>query len=239
MKDEFINRLGMFTAAANTLNEPAHKEIWFGHEPEIFALKVAAATQAVQDLKTFCQKQERSLHGVTLNKEREGEEAVAVAFRISGFLVEYFRDAENETDAEAVNLALSDFRRLRDQQAVGKLREVRDLAKGLVENTDPLIVTTAAQYGITAAALASLHKEVEEYAAAVEAPQTSIGQRAQLSKQMRDRFNAVEAKLASLDRLILAFEGTPEGRAFISNYQAARIVRDAGAGPHTATTPTP
>jgi hypothetical protein len=49
----------------------------------------------------------------------------------------------------------------------------------------------------------------------------------------------VEAKFASLDCLVLQFKTTEAGRALIAAYQAARVVRDAGAGPSPGPTPPP
>jgi len=48
---------------------------------------------------------------------------------------------------------------------------------------------------------------------------------------LRTRFNAVEAKFKIIDRLVLQFGTTATGLAMVSAYQAARVVRDLGAGP--------
>lgn len=239
MQDEFTNRLAMFNAAKETLFVPAHKAVWFDKKPEIFALKVARAMQALDELTLFCRQQSSVISGVTQDKTREEREAIEVAFTLAGLLVEYYRDNNDETNAAKVDMPLSALRRLRDLEAVNKLREVHDLGKSLVENSDPAIVTAAAQYDITTERLTSVHEEVEEFAEIVAAPQASISQRAALTKQLRDRFNAVEAKFASLDNLILAFNNTPEGRALIAAYQASRIVRDSGGSPGTPNTNTP
>ena len=240
MQDVFINRLGMFNTTLDTLNEAGHKAVWFQQAPVIFTTKVAQAKQAVTDLEAFCRQQSSAIGGVTQDKAREEKEAVDVAYPLARLLVEWFRDHNDETNAAKVNLALSDFRRLRDQAAVNKLREVRDLGKSLTTNQDAQTVTDAATYGITAAVVQAVDKEVEEYAAVLNAPSASISQRAALSTQMRDRFNAVEDKFASLDNLIHGFNTTPQGRALIASYQASRIVRDHGHSPaHTTTPATP
>ncbi len=235
MQDKFTNRLVMFNAAKTTLNEPQFKGVWFEQEPEMFATKVAQMTQALTDLELFYQRQGSAITGVTQNKTREEREAVAVAYAVAGFLVEYFEEAGDETNAAKVRFSLHDLRRLRDPEAVAKMREVRNLTRGLVENVDPVIVTKAAKYGITEARLTSVHKEVEEFAAVVAAPQSSISQRAALTKQMRDRFNAVEALFVSLDRLVLNFDDSAAGLALIAAYQASRVIHDAGHGPSSAT----
>lgn len=235
MQDEFTNRLVMFKAAKTTLNEPQFKGVWFGQEPEMVGNKVLQATQALADLELFYRRQNSAITGVTQNKAREEREAVTVAYTMAGFLVEYFEAAGDENNAAKVRFSLHDLRRLRDEEAIAKMREVRDLTRNLVENDDSAIATAAAKYGITEARFLAVHKEVEEFAAVIAAPQASIAQRAALTKQLRDRFNAVEALFVSLDRLILAFDDTEAGRALIAAYQASRVIRKAGHSPDNAT----
>ena len=80
---------------------------------------------------------------------------------------------------------------------------------------------------------------MEEYAAVLSAPQTSIADRKALTQQMRDRFNVVETLFAVLDDMILQFGAPAAGRALIAAHKAARIVRDLGAGPSPTPPPTP
>ena len=56
---------------------------------------------------------------------------------------------------------------------------------------------------------------------------------------MRERFNAVEALFVTLDDVILQFGKTEAGRDLIAAHQAARIIRDLGAGPGQPPTPPP
>ncbi len=49
-----------------------------------------------------------------------------------------------------------------------------------------------------------------------------------MTAQLRERFNAVEAQSKVLDRLILHFRRTPEGREWVAAYQAVRVIRDLG-----------
>ena len=143
-------------------------------------------------------------------------------------LVTWFRDQGDETNAAKLDLSESAWRRLRDEQLLEKGRLVRDLGQGVVGGAK---AAQAAEYGITAASVGSVDKEVEEYGKVVSAPQASIADRKSLTGQMRTKFNAVEAKFVALDDLILQFNATAAGRALIAAYQVARIVRDLGVGP--------
>lgn len=154
----------------------------------------------------------------------------AVAHPLARALVTWFRDQADGTNAAKVDLQESGWRRLHDQQQVEQGRLVRDLAQAVVAGPK---AADAADYGITAAAVTAVNKEVEEYAAVVSAPQVSIADRKSLTEQMRERFNAVEAKFVGLDDMILQFGNTAAGRALIASHQSARIIRDLGAGPGT------
>ena len=236
MKDEFTNRIGMVDTSLLNLSKPANKTVWFGNQPVVFTAKVAAATQAVVELRAFCLRQGTDITGAALDKEREGKEAVAVTFPLARALVTWFRDQADETNAAKVDLPVSGWNRLRDQQQVDMLRLVRDLTQGVVSG---MKAAQAVDYGITAAAVTAANKEVEEYAAVVSAPQASIADRKSLTQALRDKFSAVEAKFASLDDMILQFGTTVAGRELIASHQAARIIRDLGVGPGPAAPPPP
>ena len=236
MRDEFTNRLGMYDTTLGNLNKPGNKAVWFQQLPVVFTAKVAGAGAGVEDLRDFCRKQQTAITGAALDKEREGKEAIEVAHTLGRALVTWFRDQADETNAAKVDLSESAWRRLRDQVLVDTGRLVRELAQGVVAGSK---APQAVDYGITAAAVASVNKEVEEYAGVVSAPQTSIADRKGLTQQMRDRFNAVEALFAVLDDMILQFGATAAGRALIASHKAARIVRDLGAGPSPTPPPTP
>ena len=109
--------------------------------------------------------------------------------------------------------------------SLARARALQSLAQ--VAADDP----ATASYGITAAAVAQLAKEADDYEAIVGGPAAAIAERKALTESLRERFNAVEAKFEELDDLILGFDGTAAGWALIAAYQAARIVRDAGRGP--------
>lgn len=234
MKNELTNRLGMFDTSLGNLNTPVHKLIWNGQAPLVFTTKVADAVTAVAGLREFCRKQGIDITGAALDKEREGKEAVVVAHKLARALVTWFRDQADETNAAKVDFPESGWRRLRDQIMVDTGRLVRDLAQGVVAGPD---AAEALTYGITAAAVASVNKEVEEYAAVVSAPQVSIADRKGLTEQLRIKFNEVELKFVGLDDMILQFGDGAAGQNFVAAHKAARIVRDLGGGGSSPTPP--
>ena len=238
MKDEFTNRLGMFDTTLLNLNKAANRAVWFQQPPVVFTTKVAAAADAVVELRKFCLKQQTAITGAALDKEREEKEALQVAHKLGRALVTWFHDHGDETNAAKVELSESAWRRNGggvDIVRVG-LRLVGNLAQEIVAGPN---ATEANTYNINAAAVASVNKEVEEFAAVVSAPQLSIAERAALTNQMRARFNAVELLFVALDDMILQFDTTAAGQALIASHKAARIIRDSGGGSGGPDEPTP
>jgi hypothetical protein len=218
----------MFQTTLTTLNSATNKPVWFQQPPVGFTSEVAVATQAVADLEKFCQAQETRTTGSAQDKDREEIEMEDAAHALGRALVSWFRKQGNETDAAKVDLSLTAWRRLRDQSVLEKARLAHSLAQGVTAGGQ---AAAAAEYGITAAAVQALGKEIDDYAKVIAAPQSAIGGRKSLTLQMRARFNAVEAGFATLDDLILQFNKTAAGRALIAAYQASRVVRDLGHGP--------
>jgi len=174
--------------------------------------------------------------GAAADKDREEEELETAAHRLGCILAVWFRDQNDETSAAQVERSLSAWRRLRDQSLLDQARICRDLAQSVVSGP---AAATAATYGITAAAVTTLTAEIDDYAAVITAPQQSIAARKAVTAQLRDRYNAVEARFEALDCLIPQFTTTEAGRQLIAAYQTSRVIRDLGGGPAPTPTPTP
>ena len=239
MQDEFVNRLGMFRTALGTLNRPEYKTVWENQPPAIFATKVETVGQAVEDLAEFGRQQETATAGATAQKEIEEAELEQEAYVFGGVLAIWLRDQGDEENAAKVDLTLSGWRRLRDQQLLEKARLVHQLGEGVTTGPD---AETAGAYGITTEALEKLKKETADYDTVITAPQQAIAERKARTGQLRQRFNAVESQFQVLDRLIELFRATPEGRDMIAAWQASRVIRDLGHGASSqpaAESPTP
>ena len=227
MRDEFVNRLAMFQTCLGTLNSAEHKPVWFQQPPLIFSTKVEQAAQAVADLEAFARQQEADTTGTTQDKQREEAELEEAAHLFGSTLAIWFGDQDDQANAAQVDLPPSGWGALRDQQLLEKARLARDLGQSVVDGAQ---AEEAAAYGISAEEVARLSKEIDDYAAAITAPQQSIAQRRAITAQLRDRFNAVARQFDALDKLILHFGRTAGGRALIATYQASRIIHDRGRG---------
>ena len=225
MKDSFVNRLAMFQTCLRTLNSPEHKTVWFEQRPVIFTTKVRQATEAVAELEELGRKQEADTKGAAQDKQREEAEMVDAAHVFGSTLAIWFRDQSDEQDAAQVDLSPSAWRALRNQQFLEKARLTRDLGQAVVAGPQ---AEEAAAYGITAEEIERLGKEIEDYANVITAPQQGIAERKARTGQLGDRFSEVSGFFDVLDKLVLQFQHTPEGRDFVAAYQTSRVVRDLG-----------
>lgn len=227
MKDEFRNRLGMFNTSLGTLHAPQHKTTWENQPPVVFTTKVGTARTAYDGLVAFTTEHSQDITGSAADKRREEDELEVAAFNLGQALLEWFTDQDDLESAAKVDRSQSAWRRLADADLVAQAKIARDLAQGVVGGPD---AATAADYGITQAEVDALTSETDDFETLISAPQQSIAGRKALTGQYRARFNEVEAKFESLDRLILRFNKTEAGRALIAAYQASRVVRDLGSG---------
>ena len=191
----------------------------------------------VGELQTAQEHQETGTTGATDEKQREQAELEDAASLLAQALVIYFTDKGQETEAGELDLARSDWDKLRDQQLLGKSQLVIDRATSLSTGATAV---EAAKYGVTPAVVTALTKERTDYDQIVNAPGVAIAVRKALTKGFRPAFSATEKKFAELDKLILQFGKTAAGKTLIADWNAARIIKNTGhAGGGTPPPPTP
>lgn len=227
MNDRLRSRLAMFKASLTVLNMTNNKPIWQNQPPTIFTKKVAATEQAVANLEADGQVQGADITGVTVDKKKEEKDLEQVCILYGGTVAMWYRDRGDEANAEKIDLNPSDWEKISEQELLDKSRLLRDLMQSIVD-TAP--AEEAAEWGITAEAVASITKESDEFDAAIADPQAVIAERKAQTAALRPKFRAVAAKFADLDRLILHFAGTEAGQAMIAAYQNARNIIDRGKG---------
>ena len=211
---------------------PEYRSIWSGN-PAIFQKKVKQAEESVADLESFALQLEATSVGATEKKKREQRELEETAYLYGSTLAIWFQDQGNEQDAAAIDISISEWRRLRNQNLLDKSRFLLQLFQQVVDGPD---AQDAVEYGISVEGMQRLSREIDDYAEVISAPQQTIANASGLRTQLGDRFNQVESYFESLDRLIHHFDQTSEGRNLISAYQASRIVVDRG---HRFTSPSP
>ena len=75
-------------------------------------------------------------------------------------------------------------------------------------------------YGIATDKVKALERDIEDFRDVLTAPKASIAVRTAHTGAMRPLFNLADAKFESLDRVILRFGDTMEGRAVIAAYRS-------------------
>ena len=204
MKDAFVNCMAMFRTSLSTLLSPEYRSVWPG-DPLISQKKVKQAEDAVADLETFTQQLEATSTGATARKQHEQRELEDAAFLFGSTLAIWFTDQGDEQNAAAVDLTISDWRKLRDQTLLEKSRFLLQLFQQVVDGPN---AQDAAEYGVNIEGLQRLSTEIDGYAEVISAPQQSIANSAGLRSQLRGRFNDVEKCFSDLDRLIHHFDQT-------------------------------
>jgi hypothetical protein len=227
MKDEFINRLDMFSRSLGVLDMAEHKPIWQNKPPIILTTKIGEARVMTNALQEAEKKQEKGTGGMTDEKDREETELEDAALTLASALVLYYNDHGQETEAGEVDLTPSEWRGLRDQQLLAKSQLVIDGAAALATGAT---AEEAAKYGITPEAVEALTKERKDYDDIVNAPGVAIAVRTALTKGFREAFNLTEAKFAEVDKLTLQLRKTDKGRALVAAWKAAREIKGPGSG---------
>lgn len=225
MNDYYLNRLNMGRKVLACLNKPDHLLLWQNQPPVKFTTKVAEAAAMLAELEALAGKQSLATNGAAADKRREEKELEDTAHALGRAVVACCRDAGDEAGAAPFDLPISGWRKLRDEILLGKARELEAKAAALAGTPG------GADYGITAASVADLKKEADDYATLIAAPDAAIGGRKALTASVRPAFAAFEAKLQEMDDLALAFRSTAAGAAFVATYFHARTINDRGSGP--------
>jgi len=236
MNDQFLNRLSMHRTVLETLLKPEHKAVWQAAPPPIFGTKVEALQTKVGKLTELVTKHQTELSGIAEQKLIEEKELEDAAHEIGSSLAAYFEDQNQHDKAAEVDLSRSGWRKLRDEQLLARAKTVSQrLGEELAGNG-----ATLAPYAMAATDKTALDKEIVDYEKIIRSPQTAIAGRRAITLSLRPHFREVSEVLSSMDKLVLRFANTEAGKAFVSAYQSARVIRESGGnpGPIETTPPT-
>lgn len=236
MIDEFANRQAMHLTVIELLDNPTHKPAWENTTPVVFTTKSLKLRTKVAALTMTIAKQEADLKGRAEQKDREETELETIAHSTGQALAGYLEDKNREAEAAEIDLSISGWRRLRDTALLAKATLLKDRLRIILDNEDPVELDT---YGLAEGDHAALTKELDDYASVIASPSGGIATRKALTVALRPAFREVSEILRSMDRLVLRFRTSPEGRAFAENWVTARVVRDLGANNPDPVPPTP
>jgi hypothetical protein len=230
MNDPLQNRLNMIGTCLTFANAADNLPIWQNQPP----LDLTDDLAALATLHATASDTAAQLAGGTTGVA-EGKDATETVLEDRAFLLaravfQHCRKTGDIATCGRVNFTKSAIQRLRDQDLLATSRDVRDTAQAKSAEPD------AAKRGITLAAIAALTTGIDAYAAVVNAPRTTIATRAALNRELTTQVAACMDHIRNVDDLILQLTG-PGAADFISGWQQARIIVDAGSGPAQPPTP--
>ena len=235
MRDEFANRQSMHLTVLNLLLKPESKAVWEGNNPVKFTEKAGIFRTKATALTGTIAEKTKIITGEAEEKDREEDELEVIAQEYGSVFAEYLNDLGREGEAAEFELSLSGWQGLRDTVLLAKATLLKTRLTAALAADAPGL----AGYGITPADLVLYTKELADYEKVIQNPSGAIATRKALTAALRPDFREVLNILLSMDRLVLRFRGTPEGKAFAANWKTARIVRDLGGNNPDPEPPTP
>jgi hypothetical protein len=224
MINEFANRQNMHLAVQRLLSSAEFKPVWLDQPPVAFTALVGQLGSKVNDLTELIASQQAATTGFAEDKAREEQELESIAHEISQALAGWFESVNRQADAARIDLSLSAWQRMRDTELIAKARLLyQDLNSALANNAAEL-----ADYGLELNDAIALAKETADLETIIASPAAAISGRKALTNTLRPKFREVGELLGRMDRLVLRFRKTADGKRFADTWQATRIIRDLG-----------
>ena len=227
MIDEFLSKLRMYAGVKTHLQLPGHQPLWLNQSPEAFTTLYGQFDTGANALGAFGDSQSTPITGATQQQNLAETALEDAAHPLARALRLLLLTQGNQTDAEAWNLTLTDWRKLQEQALLNR-------AKALATALDTA-VPAGVPYGITADKVAALNDLIEDYEGVIGAPVAARAGRKAKTAEMRPRFRTVDGILEGMDDLILQFRGSEAGDLFVASYFNARRIGGNG----SATPPAP
>lgn len=233
MNDRLTNRLNMVGTCTSLADSPEHKPVWDGQPPVAFGVELTALKTAYTAALSLGSQASSATTGAAAQKDIAETALEDATFPLARALALHFKKTGNLTDRAKVDVPISGIRRLRDQNLLALAAEIRDLANTAKTETG------ATDRGITTARITALTTAISAYETALNAPRGQIVNRSALLRELETQVAGLLDAISDLDDLIIQFGGTAAGDLFLSAWQSARNILDAGHGPGTPPAPPP
>lgn len=230
MKDEFHLKNKMIQRVDTHLRKPENESLWLDEPPRLTELVVSWETKAIA-LGILGTAQETDLSGYS-----EEQNAVEIAlenacYPLAKKLRQYYKGQGNTAKAAEWKIALSTWRRTREDALLGKANALRN-------EMTPLTIGSPApgpHYGIAAADLTAFSPLVDAYDAELAEPALAKGGRKTQTDSLRPAYHAADEDLYDIDDFIEALRAKSEAhRVFVETYFNIRAIggggSDGGAG---------
>ena len=225
MKDRITNQLNMVSASLAVADRPEHQAVWNGNPPLDFGADLSPIRGMYQGILTAAATAYAATTGTTDTKAQAETALENAAYVLARACVAHFRKTGNMINLAKVNVSKSAIQALRHQTLITTSTLLRDTAQGA--QVEP----GAAGRGVTPARITTLTNAITTFSGLLNAPRSTIANRAVLIRDVETNVAELLLKVEALDDLVLQFDGTPAGRAFIAAWQQARLIVDGGPGP--------
>ena len=225
MKDPVTNRLSMVGTTIAVAEKPEYVPVWTNQAPLDFGIDLGALKIEYNSVTAAAATAYAATTGPAHAKDLAETALENAAFVLARACAAHFQKTGDMTRHAQVNLTKSALVRLRDQALVTTTTLIRNLAD--VARTE----TGALGRGVTQARVTALTNAINAFSGLLNAPRGQIANRSGLIRDIETRVAGLVAKVEALDDLVIQFDGTPAGLAFIAAWKQARIIVDFGHGP--------
>jgi hypothetical protein len=221
----------MVGACITTANTPENKAVWNGNPPLDFTTDIADLQIGYTSVTAKAALADSATGGAGDAKAQAESALEDAAFILARALANHFKKTGNLDNLGKVDVSKSQIVQLRQQDLLDKTTAIRDLG------TATLPEPGAAGRGVTAARIATLTAAINAFAAVMNMPRGQIVNRSTLLKEVDTDTADLMEQVASMDDLVMQFDGTDAGKRFIEAWKRARIIVDSGGGHGNGGTP--
>lgn len=220
MKDEFHIKNSMYSRVRQILRNPQTEPLWHDQPPFLTARVALFETEAT-GLGAFGESQSVPVSGFTEQQNLAETALEDAAHPLARAVRLYYREMDNHLEASGWDLALTDWRRMRENALLEKAKALRTVALSLTTGTPP----PGAPFGITADAVNSLGDVIDDYQVIIGGPGAARAGRKAKTAALRPRYRVVDGLLEDIDDLIIALKNKSDAhRLFVESYFNARRI---------------
>jgi hypothetical protein len=155
--------------------------------------------------------------GKTDDKDDKEETMINSAMRTASALSVYGRINSLPDMTSRNSIAISTFKRMRDNDLLGKAKQIHSDAAGIADQL--------ADYGITPEDLTAFNDAISAYESAMDSKESSFAERSAARQALSELFDDADSVLKDkLDNMMELFANS--NSEFYNQYQSARVIKD-------------
>jgi hypothetical protein len=220
MDDPQVNYLNMSLVTMIVMEN--NKNIWDTNTK--VAARVAKINGLNNDIKVLAGVQSDSGKGATISEHDAWDIAASDAEHVGYGLKAYYNDIDDQTNFEQVNFTYSDYRYVKRNDALDKMKKVYQRTAAI----DPDVML---DFNVTAAELVSFSDAITAFENSIPVNRTIIAGTSAATKELPDVYTELRKQYKSLDLLVGTYKSTQI--AFFDAYKSARGIVDLGKGKTT------